>query len=90
MLNLLNEKLFGPLLIVGITLCGLFLMIYLSFKPFSRFKKFFWALKGKDGFNSACLSLSGTLGIGNITGVASAIIVGGAGAVFWKIGRAHV
>ena len=83
MLNLLNDKLFGPLLIITITLGGLYLLIYLSFKPFSKPKKMFSALKGKEGFKSACLSLSGTLGVGNISGVASAIIFGGAGAVFW-------
>lgn len=83
MLNLLNENLFGPLLIVTITCSGIFLMGYLSFKPFRKPKKLFGALKGKEGFKSACLSLSGTLGVGNISGVSAAIITGGAGAVFW-------
>ena len=31
------------------------------------------------------LSLSGTLGVGNITGVAAALILGGAGSVFWML-----
>lgn len=83
MLNLLNDAFFGPALIVTITISGIFLLIRLSFKPFSRPKKLISCLKGKEGFKSACLSLSGTLGVGNISGVASAIIVGGAGAVFW-------
>ncbi len=30
-----------------------------------------------------CLALAGTLGVGNITGVASALICGGPGAIFW-------
>ena len=34
-------------------------------------------------FRALCLALAGTLGVGNIVGVASAISVGGAGAVFW-------
>lgn len=34
-------------------------------------------------FGSLCLALAGTLGVGNISGVAAAISVGGAGAVFW-------
>ena len=80
---LLNDAVFGPILIVTITLCSIFLLIRLSFKPFSRPKKLISCLSGKEGFKSACLSLSGTLGVGNISGVASAIIVGGAGAVFW-------
>jgi len=43
-------------------------------------------LKNKNGhspFGSLCLALAGTLGVGNISGVAAAISVGGAGAVFW-------
>ncbi len=34
-------------------------------------------------FASLSMALAGTLGVGNITGVASALISGGAGAVFW-------
>ena len=50
------------------------------------------ALKDKKGsrkkkkdtpFPSLCLALAGTLGVGNISGVAAAITVGGPGAVFW-------
>ena len=39
--------------------------------------------KGHSPFGSLCLALAGTLGVGNVSGVASAISVGGAGAVFW-------
>ena len=31
------------------------------------------------------LALSGTLGVGNITGVAASLILGGAGSVFWML-----
>lgn len=34
-------------------------------------------------FQSACTALAATIGTGNITGVATALLVGGAGAVFW-------
>ena len=37
----------------------------------------------RSPFGSLCLALAGTLGVGNISGVAAAISVGGAGAVFW-------
>ncbi len=40
-------------------------------------------LKGNGAFSSFALALAGTLGIGNIVGVAVGISVGGAGAVFW-------
>ncbi len=37
----------------------------------------------KSSVKSLILALAGTLGVGNITGVASALISGGAGAIFW-------
>lgn len=36
-------------------------------------------------YRTLLLALSGTLGVGNITGVAAAILVGGAGSVFWML-----
>ena len=41
--------------------------------------------KGKDfnSFSAACTALSATVGTGNIAGVAGAVSIGGAGAVFW-------
>ena len=41
-------------------------------------------LKGqRSGFKSLSVALAGTLGVGNIVGVASAISMGGAGSIFW-------
>lgn len=37
----------------------------------------------RDGVKQMLLSLGGTVGVGNISGVAVAIMLGGAGAVFW-------
>ncbi len=37
----------------------------------------------KNQFRTLCMSLGTAMGTGNITGVASAISIGGAGAVFW-------
>ena len=37
----------------------------------------------KGGFKSLSVALAGTLGVGNIAGGSSAIMMGGAGAVFW-------
>ena len=41
--------------------------------------------KGKNltAFQSACNSLAATVGTGNIVGVGAAVVLGGAGAVFW-------
>lgn len=39
--------------------------------------------KGVTSFKAACTALSATVGTGNIAGVAGALSIGGAGAVFW-------
>lgn len=36
-------------------------------------------------FRAVCLALGGTMGVGNIAGVALALLTGGAGAVFWML-----
>ncbi len=41
-------------------------------------------------FSALSLALAGTLGVGNITGVASALICGGPGAIFWMWAGASV
>ncbi len=40
-------------------------------------------LKDMSPFKAACTALSATIGTGNITGVATAITLGGPGAIFW-------
>ena len=36
-----------------------------------------------SGFAAACTAMANTIGVGNIGGVATAIVAGGPGAVFW-------
>ena len=65
---------------------------------FIQFRKFGYALKNSIGriftkseakegsitpFQAVCTALAATVGTGNIAGVAGAIAIGGAGAVFW-------
>ena len=69
--------------------------LYFTFKSRGyQFRKFFHSMlvffKGSDdkksgvsSFGAVCTSLSATVGTGNIAGVAAAISLGGAGAVFW-------
>lgn len=52
------------------------------------FKSTFGSLKNgggeeKSAFKAMATALGGTIGVGNIAGVATAIVAGGAGAVFW-------
>ncbi|MBO5294059.1 MAG: sodium:alanine symporter family protein [Clostridia bacterium] len=82
---LLTGGLIPPLLMV----CGLFFVFYLGCLPFRSPKKMWRALRtpaadgGVSPFRAVMLALAGTLGVGNIVGVASAIRIGGAGAIFW-------
>ena len=41
-------------------------------------------------FQALCTALAATVGTGNIAGVAAAICIGGAGAVFWMWGAAFL
>ncbi len=84
-MELLNKYLSGILMPALLILLG----IYFAFK--FKFFYIFHPLKTikamlknqKQGFKALCVALAGTLGIGNIVGVASAIVMGGAGSVFW-------
>ena len=48
------------------------------------FKKLFKS-RNLAGFKAMSIALGSTIGIGNIIGVAAAIIIGGSGAVFWML-----
>lgn len=80
-----------PLVIMLVT-SSIFLTIYLGFPQIRYFKQalgVFFSSSKKTGkgeisqFQAFCSALSSTLGLGNISGVAVAIGVGGPGAVFW-------
>lgn len=72
---------------------GFFFMVYSGFAPFRYFKHALEILTGKyddpdapgdiNHFEALSSALSATIGMGNISGVAVAIFVGGPGAVFW-------
>lgn len=78
-----------PLLLLTMTLCGIYFLFRLRLFSPKKTASMIRSLRSgeSDGGISASSSLSvalaGTLGVGNISGVAVAISVGGAGAVFW-------
>ncbi|MGG0656250.1 alanine/glycine:cation symporter family protein [Rummeliibacillus pycnus] len=86
----INEILWGPWMIYGILLVGLFFSIIMKF-PQVRFIKDMVVLmfkgekseKGISSFQALSIALSGRVGTGNIAGTATAIAFGGPGAVFW-------
>ncbi len=83
----------GPWLLVLLTGGGLFFLIYSRLLPFRYFRHAVDILRGKydnpadagdiSHFQALSSALAGTVGMGNISGVAIAIYVGGPGAVFW-------
>ena len=90
----INGVVWGPLMLVLILGTGLFLQAGLKVLPirklgfgFSLLWKGRQAPKGGKGeispFNALMTSLAATIGTGNIAGVATAIFLGGPGALFW-------
>lgn len=74
-----------PILLIG---CGLFFLVALRFYPLRSPRGMLRALcMPSEGavspFRAVTLALAGTLGVGNIVGVASAVWLGGPGAVLW-------
>ena len=91
-LGKIDSFVWGIPLIALILLSGLFLTIGLRGIQFRKlphaFKKMFANEKsGQHGevssFAALCTALSATIGTGNIVGVATAVVAGGPGALFW-------
>ncbi|MBE6594030.1 MAG: sodium:alanine symporter family protein [Ruminococcaceae bacterium] len=88
-LEFLNKYVFGVGIPVLLLLTGIFYCIRLRFFYFLHPIKVIKSLRSKEkekGVSSAkalTLALAGTLGVGNMVGVASAIALGGFGAIFW-------
>ncbi len=87
LLEFLNTYLLGALLPPFLLLSGLFFYVRLGAFPLRHPRRTLGQLRGGEGRGSSLraltLALAGTLGVGNITGVAVALLFGGAGAVFW-------
>jgi len=90
----LNNILWGKILLPILLLFGLYLFIKSRFYPIRKIKFIYNNTVGtlfkknnkKNGvspFEAVCTALGGTIGVGNTIGVASAILYGGAGTVFW-------
>ena len=66
---------------------GIYFLVKLRFffilHPFRTLGKTYRAVKDSRALKSLTLALAGTLGVGNVFGVAVGIIIGGAGSLFW-------
>ncbi|ACA88617.1 alanine/glycine:cation symporter family protein [Shewanella woodyi] len=94
--NMINGFVWGTPMLVMILGVGLFLSVGLKLMPILKLGtgfKLLWSgripdkdknMKGEiSPFNALMTSLSATIGTGNIAGVATAIFIGGPGALFW-------
>lgn len=94
-LGRINDNLvWGPPMLVLILGTGLLLMLMLRFMPLLKIGygfRMLWRGRRRDPnqpgdispFQALMTCLAGTVGTGNIAGVATAIVLGGPGALFW-------
>ena len=91
LLNDVNNFVWGPVMLALLVGTGIFLTVRLKFLPW---KNLVYAIKlivqkkdRHDGdlspFQSLMTALSATVGTGNIVGVATAMVLGGPGAIVW-------
>lgn len=93
-LNLVNDILWSYILIVMLIGCAIWFTIKSKFVQFRMMKEMISVLgdsankqKGREhhisSFQAFMVSLASRIGTGNLAGVATAITIGGPGAVFW-------
>jgi AGCS family alanine or glycine:cation symporter len=84
-----------PLIVLWLVIAAVIATVYFDFISFRAFKHALELIRGdysdpKDAgevshFQALATALSGTVGLGNIAGVAIAVSIGGPGATFWMI-----
>src|SRR5574341_893257 len=86
------DAVYGPWTIALLLATGLFLTVRLRFVQVARFGQALRTLVPAEGaraqgvltpFQTFMTALAATIGTGNIAGVATAVVSGGPGAVFW-------
>ncbi len=92
LLNKLSSFIWGPIMLALLLGVGIYLTLGLRLMPWRKighgFKLLFSGKADKDQgdispFQALMTALSATIGTGNIAGVATAIFLGGPGAIFW-------
>ena len=93
-LSAISNFMWGPPMTIALVGTGIYLSIKFKFSYITRigfhfkntFGKMFKGGEGEgtvSGFAAACTAMANTIGVGNIGGVATAITMGGPGAIFW-------
>lgn len=91
LIDKLNSMIAGNILVWGLLGTGMFLSIYLGFPQIFKFAKSMNIIFGKkeheegsmSSFQALATSVAAQVGTGNIAGVATAVTMGGPGAIFW-------
>lgn len=89
MLKFINDHILGPAVPAALMLAGAYFGWLLRFFHLRHPMKILRSLSENDrsdgisAFGASMMALAGTLGVGNIVGVSSALFLGGPGAVFW-------
>ncbi len=90
LISLVNDALYGYILIILLVLGGLYFTIRTRFAQFRLLGEQFRAVteKPKDGkgvssFQALMVSTASRVGTGNIVGVSTALCQGGFGSMFW-------
>jgi len=89
----IDDLVWGVPLIVAILAVGIYLTVRCGLLQVFRLPLALkWMVKNEDdgegevsSFGALCTALSATIGTGNIVGVATAVVAGGPGALFWMI-----
>lgn len=89
-INFINNIIWSNALIILCLLTGLYFSIRTRFLQIRLFKTMIQQIflgktssKGLSSFQAFTIAISGRIGTGNIAGVATAIAMGGPGAIFW-------
>lgn len=87
-LEKINNIIWGPATVILILVCGIYFTLRSGFFQIKYLKKSIRTVLSKNdksSFRALSAALAGTIGTGNIAGVATSIALGGPGAVFWMI-----
>lgn len=91
----INQIIWGPLMLLLLLGIGVYITVRTNFFQLTKWKPIWKFIicslfeKKKDSqksispFQATATALAGTMGTGNIVGIATAITAGGAGAIFW-------
>ncbi|MGI6722663.1 MAG: alanine/glycine:cation symporter family protein [Anaerovoracaceae bacterium] len=92
-LKSIDDTVWGVPMIILIMGTGIFLTVRLGALQFRRLgKALYYMVHNEEGgtgevssFGALCTALAATIGTGNIVGVATAVMAGGPGALFWMV-----